>query len=113
MKLASTIGFLFGTYNIANGFVTIDPCDGFTRKRYLSSRRTQSTELVQQAHPKRHIEAVVRKAVRWLFVIVGALLGVVIVVSPIRGAPLLDVAPLMLVLLMSAVPVTRRLTDTC
>jgi hypothetical protein len=113
MKLASTIGFLFGTYNIANGFVTIDPCDGFTRKRYLSSRRTQSTELVQQAHPKRHIEAVVRKVVRWLFVIVGALLGVVIVVSPIRGAPLLDVAPLMLVLLMSAVPVTRRLTDTC
>jgi hypothetical protein len=71
MKLASTIGFLFGTHNIANGFVTIDPCSAFTRKRYLSSRRTQSTELVQQAHPELHIEAVMGKVVRWLFVIVG------------------------------------------
>jgi hypothetical protein len=72
MKLASTIGFLFGTHNIANDFVTIDPSSGFTRKRYLSSRRTQSTELVQRAHPKLHIEAVVGKVMRWLFVVVGA-----------------------------------------
>ena len=64
MKLASTIRFLFGTPNIANGFVTIDPCSCFTRKRYLSSRRTQSTELVQQGHPKLHIEAVVGKCIR-------------------------------------------------
>ena len=65
----------------------------------------RTTELVQEARPKLHIEAVVGKVVRWLFVIVGALLGVVIVVSLIRGAPLLEMAPLMLVLLMSAVPV--------
>jgi hypothetical protein len=55
MKLASTIGtigFLFGAHNIANGFMTVDPCSGFSRKRYLSSGRTQSTKLVQQAHPK-------------------------------------------------------------
>jgi len=43
--------------------------------------------------------------VRWLFVIVGALLGVVIVVSLIDSAPLIEMVPLMLVLLMSAVPV--------
>jgi H+-transporting ATPase len=48
----------------------------------------RTTELVQQARPKLHIEAVVAKVVRWLFVIVGALLGVVIVLSLIRGAPL-------------------------
>ena len=48
----------------------------------------RTTELVQQARPKLHIEAVVVKVVRWLFVIVGALLGVVIVLSLIRGAPL-------------------------
>lgn len=47
----------------------------------------------------------VAKVVRWLFVIVGALLGLVIVLSVIRGAPLLEMDPLMLVLLMSAVPV--------
>lgn len=65
----------------------------------------RTTELVQQAQPKLHIEAVVAKVVRWLFVIVGALLAVVIVLSVIRGEPLIEMAPLMLVLLMSAVPV--------
>jgi H+-transporting ATPase len=65
----------------------------------------RTTELVQQARPKLHIEAVVAKVVRWLFVIVGTLLCVVIVLSVIRGAPLLEMIPLMLILLMSAVPV--------
>ena len=65
----------------------------------------RTTELVQQARPKLHIEAVVSKVVRWLFVIVGALLGVVAALSLVRGAPLLEMIPLMLVLLMSAVPV--------
>jgi plasma-membrane proton-efflux P-type ATPase len=65
----------------------------------------RTTELVQEARPKLHIEAVVAKVVRWLFVIVGALLGVVVILSLIRGAPLLEMVPLMLVLMMSAVPV--------
>jgi plasma-membrane proton-efflux P-type ATPase len=65
----------------------------------------RTTQLVQEARPKLHIEAVVAKLVRWLFVIVGALLGVVVVLSLIRGAPLLEMVPLMLILLMSAVPV--------
>ncbi len=65
----------------------------------------RTTQLVQDARPKLHIEAVVSKVVRWLFVIVGALLGVVIILSLIRHVPLLEMMPLMLVLLMSAVPV--------
>ena len=65
----------------------------------------RTTELVQKARPKLHIEAVVAKVVRWLFVIVGALLCVVVVLSLVRGAPLIEMIPLMLVLLMSAVPV--------
>ncbi|MGB9118055.1 plasma-membrane proton-efflux P-type ATPase [Bradyrhizobium sp.] len=65
----------------------------------------RTTELVQEARPKLHIEEVVAKIVRWLFVIVGALLGFVVVLSLIRGAPLIEMIPLMLVLLMSAVPV--------
>ena len=65
----------------------------------------RTTELVQEARPKLHIEAVVTKVVRWLFVIVGVLLVVVIVMALLRGARLLEVVPLMLVLLMSAVPV--------
>ena len=65
----------------------------------------RTTELVQAARPTLHVEAVVAKVVRWLFVIVGALLGLVIILSMIRGIPLFEVAPLMLVLLMSAVPI--------
>jgi plasma-membrane proton-efflux P-type ATPase len=65
----------------------------------------RTTQLVQEARPKLHIEAVVANVVRWLFVIVGALLGMVVVLSLIRGAPLIEMVPLMLVLLMSAVPV--------
>ena len=65
----------------------------------------RTTELVQKARPKLHIESVVAKVVRWLLVIVGALLFMVTVLSLIRGLPLVEMAPLMLVLLMSAVPV--------
>jgi plasma-membrane proton-efflux P-type ATPase len=65
----------------------------------------RTTELVQQARPKLHIEAVVSKVVRWLFVIVGALLVMVVSLSLVRRVPLLEMIPLMLVLLMSAVPV--------
>lgn len=74
----------------------------------LTGARTlfgRTTELVQQARPKLHIEAVVARVVRWLFVIVGAMLALVIVVSLARVAPLVEMIPLMLVLLMSAVPV--------
>ncbi|MDX9821230.1 MAG: plasma-membrane proton-efflux P-type ATPase [Syntrophales bacterium] len=65
----------------------------------------RTTELLQEARPRLHIEAVVAKIVRSLFAIVGALLAAVIVLSLIRRMPLLDMIPLMLVLLMSAVPV--------
>jgi len=65
----------------------------------------RTTELVQKARPKLHIESVVAKVVRWLFVIVGSLLAVVAVLSLIRGTPLIEMVSLLLVLLMSAVPV--------
>ena len=65
----------------------------------------KTTELVQSAQPKLHIEAVVAKLVRWLFAIVGALLAGVAGLSMARGVPLVEMVPLLLVLLMSAVPV--------
>jgi len=65
----------------------------------------RTTELVQGARPKLHIEAVVAGVVRWLFVIVGVLLAVVVVLSVVRGVPMAEMVPLVLVLLMSAVPV--------
>ena len=44
----------------------------------------RTTELVQEARPI-HIDEVVAKIVRWLFVIVGALLGFVVVLSLIAA----------------------------
>jgi len=66
----------------------------------------RTTQLVQEARPKLHIEAVVAKVVRWLFrhrrrtALCGGRCCPLM-----RGAPLLEMVPLMLVLLMSAVPV--------
>ncbi|MGC8787677.1 MAG: plasma-membrane proton-efflux P-type ATPase, partial [Anaerolineae bacterium] len=65
----------------------------------------RTTELVQIARPKLHIEEVISQVVRWLFVVVGVLLAIAFVFSLLRGMPLLDMLPLMLVLLLGAVPV--------
>ena len=65
----------------------------------------RTTELVQIARPKLHIEAVVAGVVRWLFGIVAVMVAVVVVVSFVRHAPLAEMVPLMLVLLMSGIPV--------
>jgi len=74
----------------------------------LTGARTyfgRTTELVQIARPKLHAEEVVSRVVRYLFVIVGALLAVAFVYSLFRHVPLFDMLPLMLVLLLGAVPV--------
>ena len=70
-----------------------------------ATRFGRTTELVQMARPRLHSEDVVARVVRWLFVIVGALLAVTSVVALLRGYAAIDIAPLMLVLLLSAVPV--------
>jgi plasma-membrane proton-efflux P-type ATPase len=66
----------------------------------------RTTELVQEARPKLHIDVVVTKIVRWLFVIVGVLLGIVVIMSIMRGTSLLEMIPLMLILLTSAIPLS-------
>jgi H+-transporting ATPase len=74
----------------------------------LTGERTyfgRTTELVQRAQPKLHVEEVVSGVVGRLFGLVGLLVAVAVVLSVARGLPLLEILPLMLVLLMSAVPV--------
>ncbi|VVC85450.1 plasma-membrane proton-efflux P-type ATPase [Sideroxydans sp. CL21] len=66
----------------------------------------RTTELVQTARPKLHIDAVVAKIVRWLFVVVGVLLAVVVVMSLTRGTPFIEMIPLVLILFMSAIPLS-------
>ena len=65
----------------------------------------RTTQLVQSAHPKLHIEEVINRVVRWLIVIVGVQVALAIAVAVPKGVPLVEILPLSLVLLMSAVPV--------
>lgn len=65
----------------------------------------KTTELVQLAKPKLHMEDVISNLMKWLLVLVVSLLAVAFVVSWIRGVNLLDVVSLALILLVSAIPV--------
>ena len=66
----------------------------------------RTTELVQQARPQLHIDAVMAKVVRWLFLVVGGLLAGVVVLSLTLGTPLVEMIPLILILFMSAIPLS-------
>jgi plasma-membrane proton-efflux P-type ATPase len=65
----------------------------------------RTTQLVASARPKLHVEEVVARVVRGLFLIVGVMVAAVLVAALAAGHPVLDVLPLALVLLRSAVPV--------
>jgi plasma-membrane proton-efflux P-type ATPase len=65
----------------------------------------RTTQLVQGAHPKLHVEQVIARVVRWLLVIVGVLVAVTTIASLVEGSRFVDILPISLVLLMSAIPV--------
>jgi plasma-membrane proton-efflux P-type ATPase len=65
----------------------------------------RTTELVEHAEPKLHIEQVITRVVKWLFLIVGIMVATTLIVSIAWGLRLIEILPLSLILLMSAVPV--------
>lgn len=65
----------------------------------------RTTELLQSARPKLHMEEITSKVVRWLLVMVGILIALVLAGSYVDGTNLLPVLPLALVLIVFAVPV--------
>jgi len=65
----------------------------------------RTTQLVERAHPKLNVEEVTSRIVTWLLVIVGTLVVVTFVTALVHGQRLVDVLPVTLVLLMSAVPI--------
>jgi H+-transporting ATPase len=65
----------------------------------------RTTRLVQIARPKLHMEEVISNVVKWLLVIVVTLLSVAFLFSMLKGMNLLEILPLILVLLLSAIPV--------
>lgn len=65
----------------------------------------RTIQLVQIAKPKLHIESVISKVVQWLLIIVALILTVVFSFSVLNGDNPLEILPLMLILLLGAIPV--------
>lgn len=65
----------------------------------------KTIELVKTAKPKSHIEALISKVVQWLLLIVASLLAIALIVSYLKGINLLEILPLMLVIMLGAIPV--------
>jgi H+-transporting ATPase len=65
----------------------------------------RTAQLVQLAKPKLHMEEVVSNVVKWLLIIVLALVTVLAIFSVIERSNLREVLPIVLVLLLSAIPV--------
>ena len=65
----------------------------------------KTIQLVQMAKPRLHMEEVVANVVKILFSIVLVFVGITIVVSLFRGESFISMLPLVLILLVTAVPV--------
>ena len=65
----------------------------------------KTTQLVQFAKPKLHMETVISGLMKWLLILVVTLLAIAFAVSWIRGVNLLVMLSLALILLVSAIPV--------
>ncbi|MEM0161328.1 MAG: plasma-membrane proton-efflux P-type ATPase [Thermoplasmata archaeon] len=65
----------------------------------------KTTELVQFARPKLHIESIITRIVEYLLLTVVVLIGIMFVVTYLRGLSLISIIPLALILIVFAVPV--------
>ena len=65
----------------------------------------RTAQLVQIARPKLHMEEVISKVVTWLLAIVILLLGLTTLAQVVKGGSLLEILPLTLILLVTAIPV--------
>jgi len=65
----------------------------------------KTTELVQVAKPKLHIQEVIMKIVNYLIAMDAFFIGIILVGSYLEHLSLLDVLPLALILLVAAIPV--------
>ena len=69
----------------------------------------KTIELVKIAKPKSHIDEIISKVVKLLLLIVGVLLLVTLAIAFLKGINILEILPLMLVLLLGAIPVALTL----
>jgi H+-transporting ATPase len=89
----------------SGSIVTKGEATGIVTLTGLNTYFGKTASLVKSAAPKSHIDEILAKVVQWLLFIVAALLLVAFAVSLIRGMNFLQLLPLMLVLLLGAIPV--------
>ena len=65
----------------------------------------KTVQLVQVAKPKLHMEEVTSRVVKWLVIIVSSFLCLALVLTALKGTNLIEILPLAVVLLVSAIPV--------
>jgi len=65
----------------------------------------RTVELVQVAKPKLHMEEITSSVVRWLVIIVSSFLSVALALTALKGMNLIEILPLAVVLMVSAIPV--------
>lgn len=65
----------------------------------------RTVELVQIARPKLHVEEVVSRVSTWLLIIVVAMFSVGLALAVLEGIDLIEIIPLTVILLLSAIPV--------
>ena len=65
----------------------------------------RTVELVQLAKPKLHMEEAISKVVRWLLLMVSALLSIGLILAISRDMAFIEILPLATILLVSAIPV--------
>ena len=91
---------LFAGSVVRSGEVT-----GVVSATGLKTYYGRTAELVQIAKPKLHIEEMISKVVRWLLIMVVVSVGLGMGYALLRGISLAEIAPLTVILLVSAVPV--------
>jgi H+-transporting ATPase len=89
----------------SGSIVKIGESNGIVISTGIKTYFGKTVQLVQLARPKLHLEEVISKVVRWLLVIVVALLALALIFSALEAKDLLDLLPITLVLLLSAIPV--------
>jgi H+-transporting ATPase len=91
---------LFSGSVIKNG-----ECDGVVTATGVNTFFGKTIQLVQMAKPRLHMEEVVANVVKILFSIVLVFVGITIAVSLLHGETIISMLPLVLILLVTAVPV--------
>jgi len=90
---------------LSGSIVTKGEMTGIVTLTGASTNFGKTIELVKAAKPASHIQAIISIVVKWLLIIVGVLLAIALIFALFKGIRLLEFLPLMLVLLLGAIPV--------